>query len=64
MKTWQPKKTIEDRYEKQTSPYYAAARMWIDAIIDPAETRAWLSMDWKWQIITQNTKFIIRVIQV
>ena len=37
------KKTIEERYEKQTSPYYAAARMWIDAIIDPAETRAWLS---------------------
>lgn len=37
------KKTIEERYEKQTSPYYAAARMWIDAIIDPAETRTWLS---------------------
>ena len=35
--------TIEERYEKQTSPYYAAARMWIDAIIDPAETRTWLS---------------------
>ena len=37
------KKRIEDRYEKQTSPYYAAARMWIDAIIDPVETRTWLS---------------------
>lgn len=37
------KKSIEERYEKQTSPYYAAARMWVDAIIDPAETRNWLS---------------------
>ena len=30
---------IKDRYEKQTSPYYAAARLWVDAIIDPADTR-------------------------
>lgn len=37
------KKTIEDRYEKQTSPYYAASRLWVDAIIDPAKTRNWLS---------------------
>ncbi len=34
---------IQARYEEQTTPYYAAARMWIDAIIDPAETRKWLS---------------------
>ena len=31
--------TIKQRYETQTSPYYAAARLWVDAIIDPAETR-------------------------
>jgi len=30
---------IKGRYEKQTTPYYAAARLWIDAIIDPLETR-------------------------
>ena len=30
---------IKGRYEKQTSPYYAAARLWIDDIIDPADTR-------------------------
>ncbi|HEY4064053.1 MAG TPA: acyl-CoA carboxylase subunit beta [Puia sp.] len=30
---------IKGRYEKQTSPYYAAARLWVDAIIDPADTR-------------------------
>ena len=30
---------IKSRYEKQTSPYYAAARLWVDGIIDPADTR-------------------------
>jgi 3-methylcrotonyl-CoA carboxylase beta subunit len=27
------------RYEKQTTPYYAAARLWVDAVIDPVDTR-------------------------
>lgn len=30
---------IKSKFEKQTSPYYAAARLWVDAIIDPVETR-------------------------
>lgn len=34
---------IKNRYDKQASPYYAAARLWIDAIIDPAETRKLIS---------------------
>lgn len=34
---------IKGRYEKQTSPCYAAARLWVDAIIDPAETRKMIS---------------------
>jgi len=34
---------IEKRYEEQMSPYYAASRLWVDAIIDPAATRQWLS---------------------
>jgi 3-methylcrotonyl-CoA carboxylase beta subunit len=34
---------IRSSYESQTSPYYAAARLWVDAIIDPAKTRAWIS---------------------
>lgn len=34
---------ITSRYEKQTSPYYAAARLWVDAIIDPGETRMVIS---------------------
>lgn len=36
-------KTITDRYNEQTSPYYAAANLWVDAIIDPLETRKWIS---------------------
>ncbi len=35
---------IQDKYNKQISPYYAAARLWTDAIINPVETRKWLSM--------------------
>lgn len=34
---------IKDRYDKQISPYYAAARLWTDAIINPLDTRKWLS---------------------
>ena len=30
---------IKGRYEKQTTPFYAAARLWVDDIIDPADTR-------------------------
>lgn len=35
---------IKARYDKQVSPYYAAARLWTDAIIDPLDTRTWISM--------------------
>jgi acetyl-CoA carboxylase carboxyltransferase component len=35
---------IKDRYESQTTPYYAAARLWIDGVIDPLETRKVISM--------------------
>jgi acetyl-CoA carboxylase carboxyltransferase component len=35
---------ITKRYERQTTPYYAAARLWLDAIIDPLETRKVISM--------------------
>jgi acetyl-CoA carboxylase carboxyltransferase component len=34
---------IKSRYDSQTTPYYAAARLWVDAIIDPRETRAFIS---------------------
>ena len=35
--------SITKKYKEQTSPYYAAARIWTDAIIDPMDTRQWLS---------------------
>ena len=34
---------ISQQYENQTSPYYAAARLWVDAIIDPVQTRSIIS---------------------
>ncbi len=34
----------KDRYDSQTTPYYAAARLWVDAIINPLDTRKWISM--------------------
>ncbi|HAA00805.1 MAG TPA: methylcrotonoyl-CoA carboxylase [Flavobacteriales bacterium] len=35
---------IKDRYDRQTTPFYAASRLWLDAIIDPLDTRKWVSM--------------------
>ncbi|MEN9335424.1 MAG: hypothetical protein RLZZ500_411 [Bacteroidota bacterium] len=35
---------IKARYDAQVSPYYAAARLWTDGIIDPLDTRTWISM--------------------
>ncbi|MDC6405770.1 MULTISPECIES: acyl-CoA carboxylase subunit beta [Maribacter] len=35
---------IKKRYDDQVSPYYAASRLWTDAVIDPLETRKWISM--------------------
>ena len=35
---------IKSRYDHQISPYYAAARIWTDAVINPLETRTWISM--------------------
>ena len=35
---------IKSKYDKQISPYYAASRLWIDAIIDPVDTRKVISM--------------------
>ncbi|TXB61805.1 acyl-CoA carboxylase subunit beta [Phaeodactylibacter luteus] len=37
-------KEIQGRYDEQTTPYYAASRLWVDAIIDPLETRRVISM--------------------
>ena len=35
---------IKSRYDLQISPYYSAARIWTDAVINPLDTRTWISM--------------------
>ncbi len=35
--------SIKEKYDKQTSPYYAAAHLWTDAVINPLDTRKWIS---------------------
>jgi len=37
-------KEVTDKYNAQTTPYYASARLWVDGIIDPLETRKVISM--------------------
>src|SRR5699024_8509027 len=34
---------VKARYDEQISPYYAAARLWTDAVIDPLDTRKWIT---------------------
>jgi len=36
--------SIKQKYDEQVSPYYAASRLWTDAIINPLDTRKWISM--------------------
>ena len=52
------------RYDAQTSPYYAAARLWVDAIIDPRDTRRWISMGIEAANNAPVEKFNVGVIQV
>ena len=35
---------IKSRYDQQISPYYSAARIWTDAVINPLDTRTWISL--------------------
>ncbi|MDG1038020.1 MAG: carboxyl transferase domain-containing protein [Polaribacter sp.] len=35
---------IKSKYDNQISPYYAAARIWTDAVINPLDTRTWISL--------------------
>lgn len=36
--------SIKAKYDNQISPYYAAARIWTDGVIDPLQTRDWISI--------------------
>ena len=52
-----------DRYLAQTSPYYAAAHLWVDAIIDPLETRKVISMGIEAANHAPIEKFNVGIIQ-
>ena len=56
-------KEITDRYNEQLSPYYAAARLWIDAIVSPMETRSMISMGIESANHAPLEKFNVGVIQ-
>lgn len=54
---------IKDRYDTQTTPQYAAARLWVDAIIDPLDTRKWIAMGIEAANNAPVEKFNVGVIQ-
>jgi acetyl-CoA carboxylase carboxyltransferase component len=55
---------IKDKYDKQTTPYYAASRLWVDAIIDPTDTRKWISMGIEAANHAPVEKFNMGILQV
>lgn len=54
---------IKSKYDKQTSPYYAAARLWVDGIIDPRATREYISASIEAANHAPIAKFGVGVIQ-
>ncbi len=56
-------KEITDKYNEQLSPYYAAARLWVDGVIDPLETRKVISMGIEAANHAPVEKFNVGVIQ-
>ncbi len=56
-------KNITDRYDAQTTPYYAASRLWVDAIIDPRTTRQWVSEGIKAASNAEVAPFNVGVLQ-
>ncbi len=56
-------KEIVDRYESQLSPYYAAARLWVDGVIDPLDTRTIISAGIEAASNARVERFNVGVIQ-
>jgi len=54
---------IKKRYDEQTSPYYAAARLWVDELIDPLQTRGYISAAIEAANHAEVEKFNVGVIQ-
>jgi len=57
-------KKITDRYDSQTTPYYAASRLWVDAIINPVDTRKIISQSIEAANNGTVEKFNVGVMQV
>ena len=57
-------KKIRDHYYKTTTSYYAAARLWVDAVIDPLDTRKWISTGIEAANNAPVEKFNVGVLQV
>ena len=55
---------IRDHYNKTTTSYYAAARLWVDAVIDPLDTRKWISNGISAANNAPVEKFNVGVLQV
>jgi len=55
---------IRDHYNKTTTSYYAAARLWVDAVIDPIDTRKWISNGISAANNAPVEKFNVGVLQV
>ncbi|MEP7322755.1 MAG: acyl-CoA carboxylase subunit beta [Saprospiraceae bacterium] len=55
---------IKKKYDEQESPYYAAARLWVDSIIKPSETRSFVSMGIEMANHAPVVPFNVGVIQV
>jgi 3-methylcrotonyl-CoA carboxylase beta subunit len=55
---------IKSQYEEQESPYYAAARLWTDGIINPLQTRSILAAGIEIANFAPIEKFAVGVIQV
>ncbi|MBI1227390.1 MAG: acyl-CoA carboxylase subunit beta [Bacteroidetes bacterium] len=55
---------IQQKYDEQTSAYYAASRLWVDAIIDPTETRQWISTGIEMANHSPIDRFNVGVFQV
>jgi len=54
---------IQGRYDRQTTPYYAASRLWVDAIIDPVDSRKWISIGIEMANQAPVEKFNVGVLQ-
>ena len=52
-------KSISDKFEKESSPYYATARLWDDGVLDPLDTRTVIgnSLSFTQNLIKQKKNF-------